>query len=222
MTAMRPAPDGLATLLFGTYRLEVLRLLLPNPDRTLHVREIARATGKLPGTVLRELNQLADAGILLRRRVGNQVQFQADVACPIHAELRSILRKAPPKRRHPKEAAPRAGHALQSPAAEYAVRPAKFRVPLGKLAALCRRYDVHRLSLFGSAARNALKADSDIDLLVEFAPDSRASLFDLSAMQDELSPLFGGRKVDLATPEILENPFRRKTIVPDLTTLYAA
>lgn len=219
---MRPAANGLATLLFGAYRLEVLRLLLLNPERTLHVREIARATGKLPGTLLRELNQLADAGVLLRRRVGNQVQFQADSACPIHAELRSILRKTPPKRRDPKRVAPRAAQVLQSPAAEYAVPPTKFRVPLGKLAALCRRYGVHKLSLFGSAARNALGADSDIDLLVEFAPDSRASLLDLSAMRDELSPLFGGRKVDLATPEILENPFRRKTIVPDLTTLYAA
>jgi predicted nucleotidyltransferase len=88
-----PARHDLASLLFGTYRREVLALLLLHPETALHVREIARATGKIPGTLLRELNQLADAGVLLRRPVGNQVQFQADPACPIFEELRSILKK---------------------------------------------------------------------------------------------------------------------------------
>jgi predicted nucleotidyltransferase len=83
----------IASLLFGAYRREVLALLLLHPEQSLHVREIARVTGKVPGTLLRELNQLAYAGILLRRPIGNQVHFQADPACPIYDELRSILKK---------------------------------------------------------------------------------------------------------------------------------
>lgn len=86
-------PSDLASLLFGAYRREVLALLLLHPDVSLHVREIARLTGKVPGTLLRELNQLADAGVLSRTPVGNQVHFRANAACPIYDELRSILKK---------------------------------------------------------------------------------------------------------------------------------
>jgi predicted nucleotidyltransferase len=85
--------SNLADLLFGAYRRDALALLLLHPDVALHVREIARVTGKAPGTLLRELDRLADAGILLRKRVGNQVQFQANGGCPIYEDLRNILKK---------------------------------------------------------------------------------------------------------------------------------
>lgn len=83
----------LADLLFGAYRRDALGLLLLHPDSALHVREIARVIGKSPGTVSRELDRLADAGILLRRPIGNLVQYQANGRCPIYEELRSILKK---------------------------------------------------------------------------------------------------------------------------------
>jgi len=57
------------------------------------VRDMARELGKPPGTLLRELNALAEAGVLQRRRVGNQVHFQADAASPIYEDLRNILKK---------------------------------------------------------------------------------------------------------------------------------
>ena len=85
--------SNLADLLFGAYRRDALALLLLHPDVVLHVREIARVTGKAPGTLLRELDRLADAGILLRKPVGNQVQFQANGRCPIYEELRNIFKK---------------------------------------------------------------------------------------------------------------------------------
>lgn len=85
--------QNLASLLFGGYRRAVLTLLLLRPEESLHVREIARATGKPAGTLVRELNALAEAGILVRRRVGNQVHFQANPVCPIYEDLRSILKK---------------------------------------------------------------------------------------------------------------------------------
>lgn len=85
--------SNLASLLFGAYRRDALALLLLHPESTLHVREIARATGKAPGTLLRELNRLADAGVLTRKPVGNQVHFQADTRCPIYEDLRNLLKK---------------------------------------------------------------------------------------------------------------------------------
>ena len=84
---------NLASLLFGAYRRDVLALLLLHPDTSLHVREIARVTGKAPGTLLRELNRLADAGVLIRKPVGNQVHFQADTGCAIYEDLRNLLKK---------------------------------------------------------------------------------------------------------------------------------
>jgi predicted nucleotidyltransferase len=98
----------------------------------------------------------------------------------------------------------------------------KLRISQTTLAALCRKFGIARLSLFGSASRNALTPESDVDLMVEFPPGSRASLFDIAAMQDEFPAAFGGRKVDLVTPQILQNPSRRDSIVPDLKLIYEA
>jgi uncharacterized protein len=90
------------------------------------------------------------------------------------------------------------------------------------LAELCREYRVCRLSLFGSAARNTSGPESDIDLLVEFEPGQAPSLAGFSQLQERLAGLFGTEKIDLATPSILRNPYRRKTILLDLQELYAA
>jgi len=98
----------------------------------------------------------------------------------------------------------------------------KLRISQTRLAALCRKHGIAKLSLFGSASRNELAPESDVDLMVEFLPDSRASLFDVAAMQDEFPSAFGGRKVDIVTPEILLNPHRRDSIVPDLKVIYEA
>jgi predicted nucleotidyltransferase/DNA-binding transcriptional ArsR family regulator len=120
---------------------------------------------------------------------------------------------------------------LHSPVASYVATTAakgttpvlqKLRVSQVKLEALCRKYGIAKLSLFGSASRGELTPESDVDLMVEFLPDSRASLFDITAMQDEFSAALGGRKADIATPEILRNPFRRDAIVPDLKLIYEA
>ncbi len=87
------SPTDLGTLFFGAYRRQVLGLLLLHPDESFHLREIARATNTQPGTLRRELAQLADAGVLSREKLGNLVRYQADPACPIYDELRGILKK---------------------------------------------------------------------------------------------------------------------------------
>ena len=83
----------LASLLFSDYRRRVLGLLLLHPEQAWHLREIARMTGTVPGTLTRELAKLTEVGILQRKTIGRQVMFSANCACPIHEELASLLRK---------------------------------------------------------------------------------------------------------------------------------
>jgi DNA-binding transcriptional ArsR family regulator len=88
-----------AYLLFGAYRYRVLSLLLLRPGDSFHVRMISRLTGIPAGSLHRELRQLADAGLLSARRVGNQIHYSANEASPIFDELASVLEKtagAPP------------------------------------------------------------------------------------------------------------------------------
>ncbi|MCU7919073.1 MAG: nucleotidyltransferase domain-containing protein [Candidatus Thiodiazotropha sp. (ex Epidulcina cf. delphinae)] len=93
------------------------------------------------------------------------------------------------------------------------------RAALRKLA---QHYQIRRLVLFGSAARGELRPDSDIDLLVEFERGAAPSLGGMVEIQDAFAKLFGGRKVDIATPAILKNPYRRHAIEKDMEVLYAA
>ncbi len=90
-----------------------------------------------------------------------------------------------------------------------------------QLAALCRRWKIRELSLFGSLARGEAGPDSDVDLLVEYEPDADWSLFDTAQLRTELAELFG-RPVDLVRDPDITNPYRRVSIHRDLRLLYAA
>lgn len=81
-------------------------------------------------------------------------------------------------------------------------------IPKDRLAAFCRANGIRWLAVFGSALRSDFRADSDIDLLVEFEPDRIPGLLGIAGMELELSELFGGRKVDLRTPGDLSRYFR--------------
>jgi len=80
------------------------------------------------------------------------------------------------------------------------------------LAALCRRYRIKRLSLFGSRLKGEARPDSDVDLLVEFEPDATPSLFTMAEIEIALSPLLGGRRVDLRTALDLSRYFRNEVV----------
>jgi len=91
------------------------------------------------------------------------------------------------------------------------------------LAGFCRKWQITELALFGSVLRDDFGPDSDIDVLVRFAPDARHSLFDLVRMEDELRDLFG-REVDLVergTIEASRNYLRRKAILGSAEAVYA-
>ena len=209
--AANEGAEGVANLLFGAYRHRVLSLLFLRPGDAFHVRMISRLTGVPAGSLHRELRQLADAGLLLAERHGNQVRYSANPRSPVYDELSSMLDKT-------------AGSAptLHEEAAQYTVDPSGSLPEIDKkaLSRMCRKYHVKKMSLFGSASRGELRPESDVDLLVEFEYMKGPSLWGMTQMEEDLSPLFGGRAVHVAGPSILENPFRRRTIEPDLKVLY--
>ena len=92
------------------------------------------------------------------------------------------------------------------------------------LAAICRRYGVARLEVFGSAARGAGfdSNRSDADFLVTFEPAARNDLAAFADLKDALERLLG-RPVDLVEREALEasrNFIRRRAILKEAETVY--
>jgi predicted nucleotidyltransferase len=126
----------LIELLFSGYRRQILALLLLRPEERFYVREIARLTGVVPGSLHRELKQLHEAGLLLREEAGNQVRYCANRECPIFPELAAIFRKTSGLAEVLREA----------------LRPLGDQVELA--------------FVFGSVAQGQERSDSDIDLLV--------------------------------------------------------
>ena len=80
-----------------------------------------------------------------------------------------------------------------------------------QIADFCQRNHIRKLALYGSVLRDDFRSDSDIDVLVEFAPDAHIGLMKMVGMERELSELVG-RKVDLRTPKELSRYFRDEVI----------
>jgi len=99
-----------------------------------------------------------------------------------------------------------------------------IHIDQGRLADFCRRRKIVEMSLFGSVLRDDFRDDSDVDVLVQFAPDATWSLGDHAAMQAELTAILG-RRVDLVSRRGLErsrNWLRRKSIFEEARRIYAA
>ena len=93
-----------------------------------------------------------------------------------------------------------------------------------KVAAFCQRWKIVELSLFGSVLRDDFRPDSDVDVLVTFAPEADWSLYDHMAMEEELSAAVG-RKVDLFSRRAIErsaNWIRRQAILESAEPFYVA
>ena len=98
----------------------------------------------------------------------------------------------------------------------------RITVPNEQVAAFCQRWQIVELALFGSVLRDDFGPESDIDVLVTFAPGARWSLLDLVRMQEELAAVLG-RKVDLverSAVEQSENYIRRRHILQSLEPVY--
>lgn len=142
----------IARSLFPQVRSSVLAELVTAGQEGLHLREIARRTGLNSKTVMRELHSQRDAGILVSKKVGNQVIYRLNPECPIYDELRSLVRKT----------------VGLSGVLREALEPFVHRIQLAYV--------------YGSHARGEVRSDSDVDLMVvgdvslrEISPAIRAA-----------------------------------------------
>ncbi|GBD96358.1 MAG TPA: nucleotidyltransferase [Nitrospirae bacterium] len=97
-------------------------------------------------------------------------------------------------------------------------------IPKEKITDFCKHWKITEFALFGSVLREDFSPESDLDVLVTFAPDARWSLLDHVEMQDELKIIFG-RNVDLISKRGIErsrNYIRRKEIIESAEVIYAA
>ena len=92
---------------------------------------------------------------------------------------------------------------------------------LPEIKGFCKKWGVVEFGLFGSALRDDMTSESDVDVLVTLAEDTRLTLADWVDMQEELCGIFK-RDVDLVSKRGLRNPFRRHEILRTHKVIYAA
>jgi predicted nucleotidyltransferase len=99
----------------------------------------------------------------------------------------------------------------------------KLSLPYEQITEFCRKWNVSEFALFGSVLRDDFRPDSDVDVLVTWAPDAHISLFDYVPMREELEAMFG-RRVDLVSKEGIEesrNWIRKAEILGSARVIYA-
>ena len=127
---------SLAAALFSDSQSRVFRWLFGQPERSYHLNELLRLTGLGSASLQRELNRLAEAGLVRSERIGNLRRFQANPENPMYGELVGLTRKA-------LGAQPMLREAL---------------LPLGS--------DLQAAWIYGSVAKGTETARSDIDVML--------------------------------------------------------
>lgn len=84
---------SIARALFSDSQTRVFRWLFGQPERCYHLSELRRLTGLGSASLQRELNRLADAGLVKSERMGNLRRFQANSESPVFTEIVSLTRK---------------------------------------------------------------------------------------------------------------------------------
>ena len=189
----------LIDLLFKDYRRKVLALLLRHPEQKYHVREIARLTGTVAGTLHKELSKLAGAGLLHKESIGNQLFYQVNPDCLILEELTLIFEKMNTSE-----------HSSITPKMDAVVEKNRL-----KILSIAREKGIRNVRVFGSMARNDANEKSDLDLLVEL--EEGRSGFALGGFLDAVSKLVH-RKVDVVTEKSL-HPTIHDKIMREVRTL---
>jgi len=87
----------------------------------------------------------------------------------------------------------------------------KVAVPNDRIAEFCQRHRIRKLALFGSVLRDDFGPDSDVDVLVDFQPGHTVG-FEIIDMEEELSRLFGGHKVDIVQEKYLNARLRPRVL----------
>ncbi|MCK4342560.1 MAG: nucleotidyltransferase family protein [Phycisphaerae bacterium] len=91
------------------------------------------------------------------------------------------------------------------------MRPQSLEMPKGRLADFCRRHHIRKLALFGSVLRDDFRPDSDVDVLIQFEPGYVVG-FDIMDVEEELSQLLGGHKIDLVNEKYLNRRLRARIL----------
>jgi hypothetical protein len=100
----------------------------------------------------------------------------------------------------------------------------RISIPKVKIEAFCKRWQIVEFSFFGSVLREDFRPNSDIDVLVEFLPNSPWGLLDHAKMEEELSQIFN-KPVDLVNKKAIENSrnwIRKENILKSAEVYYAA
>ena len=83
----------LKELLVSEVRIKILKLMVLNPDKSLHVRAIVRAVGAEINAVRRELENLTNMNLLRKRQSSNRVYYIVDTAHVYYSDLLSLIGK---------------------------------------------------------------------------------------------------------------------------------
>jgi len=127
---------SVANALFSKVQQRVLALIFGHPERSFYVSEIVRSVRSGTGAVERELSRLQRSGLVSLERIGNQKHYRANRSSPVFEELQSLV-----------------------------VKTVALTEPLARtLAPYADR--IKAAFVFGSVAKGADTADSDIDLIV--------------------------------------------------------
>ena len=128
--------SALGDLLFGQARGRVLQLIFGQPEQTFFVRQIAREVSMSAGSVQRELEALAQVGLLVRSRSGHQVYYKANRNHPVFAEIHALVAKT----------------------------VGVFQLLTSALTPLAKRISL--AFVYGSVASRSENAESDVDLMI--------------------------------------------------------
>jgi hypothetical protein len=93
-----------------------------------------------------------------------------------------------------------------------------------QLKEICKRYLIRELAVFGSALRQDFNDKSDVDLLIEFEPESGITLFNIVDLKEEFEKLFG-RDVDIVSKKAIQqsrNHLKRKSILANFKVIYVS
>ncbi len=149
-------PERLSQGLFGQTRTAILSLLFGHADESFYLRQLVRETGAGNGAIQREVKQLGDAGLIIRKTVGTQVFYQANRKSPVFSELRGLLLKTSGVR-----------DVLRA-----SLAPLKDRIKVA--------------FIYGSIAAQKDRADSDIDLMIVGDTDFDEVVRSLNGAQKKL------------------------------------
>jgi len=83
-------------------------------------------------------------------------------------------------------------------------------LPMDRIREICRKYGVTELALFGSAVRDDLGPDSDVDFLYVLSPDSTIG-WEIVELRDELEEAVG-RAVDIVPKHYLHRVIRDRVL----------